>query len=309
MAHSNQKTIVWLLGGIAVFFILVGTSFYLGAKKFKSLVGGKKAMVTGSGELAILPLNGVIMNPDDHLDALDEIEESDEIKALVIHIRSPGGAVAPTQEIFEKILKIREKKPVVCSMGEVAASGGYYIGAACEKVFARPGTLTGSIGVIMQLANLEGLYNWARIKPVTIKAGRFKDMGSPSRAMSESESKLFQELIDEVHAQFKNDILKHRKMKASVVEEYADGRIMTGETALRLGFVDGLGGETQAIAEATKLAKLTHPKINRLDDPTEKFQGFWSSSLRDFHLFGMKPFSSPVMARGMPYFLAPQFLE
>lgn len=312
MSKSQSSYVAWVVGGILLFFVLVGASFYLGAKKIKESITTKPALVSGSGDLAILPINGVIMDSADYIEALEDLQESRHIKAILIHIRSPGGAVAPTQEIFHKILKVRETKPVFCSMGEVAASGGYYLSAACEKVYARPGTLTGSIGVIMQLANLEGLYSWAKVKPKTIKAGRFKDMGSPTREMTEAELGLFQNLMDEVHRQFKADIVEHRKMKKDLVEEYGDGRIMTGETAFRLKFVDGLGGELEAIEALTKKAKLSNPEINRLRDPTEKFHGLWGSAstwLNSFSVLGVKPFSKSLLKSGLPYFVAPYIVE
>jgi protease IV len=170
-------------------------------------------------------------------------------------------------------MKLRETKPVYCSMGDLAASGGYYIAAACSRIFANPGTLTGSIGVIMSFMNIKGLYAWAKIEPEILKAGKFKDIGTESRAMTPEERGLLQTLLSSVHTQFKNAIAAARpELSRETLETYADGRIFTGETAQKLGFVDDVGGlidtldalkEELKIEEELRVAS-ANPRKNRL---------------------------------------------
>jgi len=215
--------------------LLDGTSF---------LDGSKDADYSLSdANVAVIPFEGVITGSKEWIGLINQVKDRDNIKGVVIRINSPGGSVAPSQEIYEAVYKLREKKTVYCSMEDVAASGGYYIAAACEQIFANPGTLTGSIGVIMSFMNLKGLYQWAKVEPLTLHAGKFKDIGSQERPMREDERVLLQSMLDEVHAQFKSAIkLGRPNLSDAVLQEYADGRILTGSKAKELGFVDHLGG-------------------------------------------------------------------
>lgn len=256
-----------LIGGALAILFAIGFSGY---KTLTGAVGGspKKSFTNtfgkDDGELAVVEIRGVIDDSKDVLKSLDQIEENDDIKAIVLRIDSPGGAVAPSQEIFQAVKKLREKKKIVCSFGDLAASGGYYISLGCEKIFANPGTLTGSIGVIMQFTNLTELFKWAKVDPIVLKAGKFKDIGSPNRAMTPEEKQLMQEMLDSVHRQFKAAVAESRNLKATFVDMYADGRVFTGEQAKELGFVDELGGEVDAIKFAAEMAGIKgKPKILR----------------------------------------------
>ncbi len=174
-----------------------------------------------------------------------------------MRIESPGGGVAPSQEIYNAIRKLREEKPVVASLGGLAASGGYYIASACDAIVANPGTLTGSIGVIVELGNIQDLLQKIGVQPEILKAGEYKDMGSPVRPLTDVERGLFQQMIDSVHAQFISAVASGRKMDESKVRELADGRIFSGEQARAVGLVDSLGGLEDAIAIAAERAGIS----------------------------------------------------
>jgi protease-4 len=205
-------------------------------------------------------------------------ENSKDIKAIILRIDSPGGAVAPTQEIYEEVRRIDEKKPIFASFGTVAASGGYYIGAATRKIWANAGTLTGSIGVIMQMADLSELFKWAKYKPEVIKAGRYKDIGSPNRSMTSEERMVLTDLLAGTHKQFMDDISAVRKDRLKKdISELAQGQIFHGSEAKELGLVDEVGSLWQAGRSIHKEMKLKGEFGLRFLKPTKK-----KFSLSDF---------------------------
>jgi protease-4 len=173
--------------------------------------------------------------------------------------------VGPTQEVHDALLRVRQAgKPVVASLGSVAASGGYYVAVAADQIYANPGSLTGSIGVIMQMANVDALMKKVGVDYVVVKAGQFKDLGNFSRALTPEERRVIQALLDDVHAQFIEAVAKGRKLDRSAVVQFADGRVFSGTQALGLKMVDALGGLEEAIDAAAKLAKLpTPPPVER----------------------------------------------
>lgn len=191
-------------------------------------------------KIVVIKLKGVILNSDKFLNAYKKFHDNPNVKGFIIRINSPGGAVAPSQEIYSILRKI--DKPVYVSMSTLAASGGYYVAAASDKIFALEGTLTGSIGVIMKFTNLSGLYEKIGMQVETVKSGKFKDIGSSSRSITDAERKILQTTIDQVYESFVDDILKARKIDEKVLREYADGRVITGKKALELGLVDEIGG-------------------------------------------------------------------
>ena len=248
--------------------------------------GGEDAesFETDSGDVAVLEIKGVIEDPKDTLKSLRELEDKKSIKALVVRIDSPGGAVAPSQEIYEAVKALRKTKKVVCSLGDLAASGGYYIAAACEKIVANPGTLTGSIGVIMQFMNTKELYTWAKLDPFVLKAGKYKDVGSPLRPMTEEERALLQNMLDDVHKQFKDTVTEGRGFKPGYIDTYGDGRIFTGLQAKELGFVDELGGESVAIKLAADMAGIKgKPRVVRETNRKDRLSRFFESSQNNVH--------------------------
>ncbi len=209
-------------------------------------------------EILALEINGVIMNGKKFLHALKKYSKDDSVKAIVIDINSPGGAVGPSQEIYYEILRAKQetKKPVVCVSTGLMASGGYYSALGCDKIVVAPGAMIGSIGVIMEFANLEKLYEWAKVERYTIKSGKFKDSGSEYRAMRDDERQLFQSMINEVYDQFRNTVAKARSLPIETVTEYADGRVMTGSKAVELKFADAEGTYEDAVQMAARMAGL-----------------------------------------------------
>jgi protease-4 len=197
-------------------------------------------------------MRGVILDSKKMLAKLKDVDEDKQVRAVVLRLDSPGGSVAPSQEIYEAVKAM--SKPVVASMGSVAASGAFYIACGAKKVVANPGTLTGSIGVIMEFMNLKGLYEWAKVTRFSIKTGRFKDSGAEYRDMRPDERELLQNLVDDVLSQFKRAVAEGRKLPMKAVSEIADGRIMSGAQAKKLKLIDELGGIEDAIRIAGELA-------------------------------------------------------
>lgn len=223
--------------------------------------------------VAVVKVEGIILDVQDLLDDLKAYRENPSVRAVVVHVNSPGGVVGPTQEVHQALLRLREAgKPVVASLGAVAASGGYYIAVAADRILANPGTLTGSIGVIMQMANLETLMKKVGVDYVVVKAGEYKDIGNISRAMTPEERRVLQALLDDVHAQFVTAVAEGRKLDREQVLQFADGRIVSGAQAKALAMVDELGGLEDAIDEAARLAGIpTPPAVIR---PRERFSIF-----------------------------------
>jgi len=222
--------LVTLIVGISVGFMVSGDGFGVGGER-----------------VAVLRIEDIILDSQIYIESISSIKKDKSIKAVVLRIDSPGGAVGPSQEIYSEVKLLREKLPVVASIGTVGASGGYYIACAAEKIVANPGAITGSIGVIAQFVNYEQLLSWAKLNVEVIKSGEFKDVGSPLRQMTESERKYFQELIDNVHSQFKLAVSEGRGIGSKQMDQIADGRIFTGEQAKNLKLVDELGSVSDAI--------------------------------------------------------------
>ncbi|HSD11906.1 MAG TPA: signal peptide peptidase SppA [Candidatus Binatia bacterium] len=207
--------------------------------------------------VAVVSVEGVIEDSRDTVRALDRLAKNDAVRAVVLRVNSPGGGVAPSQEIYGAVLRVREKKPIVGSLGGVAASGGYYIASACDVIVANPGTLTGSIGVIMQTGNVSELLKKLGIQGVIVKAGRFKDIGSPLREMSEEEKRLLDGLLENVHSQFIAAVSRGRNLPVEQVRPLADGRIYSGEQAREVKLVDQLGGLRDAVQIAAERAGIS----------------------------------------------------
>ena len=203
--------------------------------------------------VAVIELKGVIMDSKKIIKQLKEANDDNDIKAVVLRLDSPGGAVAPSQEIYEAVKHF--PKPMVGSMGSVAASGAFYVAAGLKKVYANPGTLTGSIGVIMEFMNLKKLYDWAKVERYSIKTGKFKDSGAEYRDLRDDERDYFQSLVMDTLEQFKTAVSEGRKMSMDEVSAIADGRVFTGVQAKKLKLVDELGTLEDAIEYIGKQAK------------------------------------------------------
>ncbi len=206
-----------------------------------------------TNKIALVRIEGPILDSKKTADEIKGYVKDVSIKAIVLRVDSPGGAVAPSQEIYESVKKAVEKKKVVVSMGSVAASGGYYIAAPASRILANPGTLTGSIGVIMEIPNLEGLMNKIGIKSEVIKSGKHKDIGSAMRTMKQEEREILQGVMDNVHDQFIKAVSEGRKLPVDKVRSFSDGRIFTGEQAVSHGLVDEIGTLEDAISTAARM--------------------------------------------------------
>ena len=247
---------------VAGFFVLLAA---ISTMDWFSFARGEK--------VAVLPINGLIIDSEEPIEHFKDFVKDDSVKAIVLRLNTPGGGVGPSQEIYEEVRKVRGKKVIVVSMGAVAASGGYLIACAADKIFANPGTITGSIGVIMKFVNVEDLVGKIGLKGFVVKSGEFKDIGSPIRKMKPEERQLIQSVIDNVHSQFVDSVAEGRKLVRDDVLAIADGRIFSGEQAKELGLVDRLGNLEDAVAEAGKMAKIEgEPRV--VTPPKKKFSIF-----------------------------------
>jgi len=243
--------------GVGIVVLFIGTVWVFMATL------GEDGLPTGGSKVAVVEIEGIIVDGAAAVRELREHADNPSIKAVVLRINSPGGVVAPTQEIFAAIQRARKAgKPVVASLGAVAASGGYYVAVAADRIYANPGTLTGSIGVVMQLANLEGLLKKVGVDYVVVKAGAYKDVGNFARTMSPEERKMLQALLDDVYSQFVEAVSEGRGLEKKDVLAFAEGRIYSGQQALALKMVDELGGFEEAVEAAGKLANISgRPKL------------------------------------------------
>ena len=273
MASRGRVALIALGVGAAVLVLFVVTVWLLLLVSDEGLPGGAK--------VAVVEVEGIIgagtdrgLDTDTLIRTLREYRDDPAIRAVVLRIDSPGGVVGPTQEIFTAVRRLREaKKPVVASLGSVAASGGYYVAVAADRIYANPGTLTGSIGVVMQLANVEGLLKKVGVEYVVIKAGAYKDVGNFARAMTPEERRILQAMLDDVYDQFISAVAAGRGLDPKQVRGFAEGRIYSGRQAQGLKMVDDLGGLEDAIEAAAKIAGL--PPKPRVIYPRRRF------SLRD----------------------------
>jgi protease-4 len=231
-----------------------------------------KSSVFNKDSIALVEVNGMIIDSGEIIQQIEYVKDNDNIKAVVLRIDSPGGVVGPTQEIHNEIIKLKKIKPVIVSMGSVAASGGYYIAAPANMIFANPGTITGSIGVLMKLANFQTLFDKVGIKSTVLKSGEFKDTGSPVRPLTKEDQKILQGIIESMYGQFITAVAEGRKIPLGKVKEFADGRIFTGEQAKQIKLVDKLGNLQDAIDEAATITGIKHkPKIIYPPQPKKSF--------------------------------------
>ena len=235
---------------IVILFLLI--FIFLAGIGSGLLLSGDSSFSSGD-KVAVLRVEDVILDSQIYLESLDAIAKNDGVKALVVRIDSPGGAVGPSQEIFSELKELGKELPIVASIGGVGASGGYYIACAAQKIYANPGAITGSIGVIAQFASYEKLLDWAMIDVEVIKSGKYKDVGSSFRKMNEADKQYIQQLIDNVYEQFKSALADARDLDTKQIDKVADGKIYTGEQALNLKLIDELGTINDAISMAGDL--------------------------------------------------------
>src|SRR6476469_9521344 len=240
--RSRFRVVVWVVLAGLVLLFLINTIF-------------PDLDLSSEERIAVVRGEGVILDAQPTIGELKRYGENPSVKAIVIRIDSPGGGVVPSQEIHDAVKRVRNKnnKAVIASMGSVAASGGYYIAAATDRIVANPGTLTGSIGVIMETANVEGLLQKIGVEGVIIKSGKYKDVGSPLRKMSADERGLLQAVMDDVHKQFIEAVAEGRSLELRAAQALADGRIFTGRQAKEVKLVDELGDLEDAIQLAAEV--------------------------------------------------------
>lgn len=263
---KGRHVVIGLCVGLAVAVTLaaMGLAAYLVMGRTPILPGERVALVT---------VSGIITEAEPIVEQLQEHAEDPSVKAIVLRIDSPGGGVVAAQEIHEALRRLREEepeRPILVSMGEVAASGGYYIACAADKILANPGTLTGSIGVIMEFANVEELLKKVGIRTEVIKKGRHKDLGSATRPMTPEERALLEDVLEDVYEQFVEAVVEGRGLSVEQVRSLADGRIFTGRQAKELGLVDELGTLEDAIRMAAEMAGIEgKPEVVRLEPRTD----------------------------------------
>lgn len=247
---SRWRRIVWIL-------VIAGALTAFGKALLPELA------LVGKERIALIRIEGPILDSRAAVDELETYGDDPLVKAIVLRLDTPGGGVAPSQEIYNAVKRVRldKHKTVVASMGNVAASGGYYIAVASDRILANPGSLTGSIGVVMQLANLENLMNKIGVTNIVIKSGRYKDVGSPFRMMGEEDRQLLQSVLDDAHRQFIEAVAAGRSLDAADVEALADGRIFTGQQAKDVLLVDDLGDLTDAVKLAADMSGLQSPPV------------------------------------------------
>ncbi len=255
----KRSTVAWAVAAVAFAFLVL---LVCAVALVFAPSGGVGPLGLG-GRVGVVDVEGIILSADRFRETLGKFRTASNVKAVVVRINSPGGGVAASQELFSEIRRFRREtgKPVVVSMESVAASGGYYTAVAADHIVANQGTITGSIGVIMQWMNYGDLLEWAKIRAVTIKSGALKDSGNPTRPITDDERAYFEDLIKKLRAQFVEAVADGRKgkLKAGAMEKMADGRVVTGEEALALGLVDEIGDYRDAVDRAARMAHMSLP--------------------------------------------------
>jgi len=250
--QPRSRVFLWVLLGGGSFFLLLLAVFAL---VYFTVRTQQKDSFSGFGDkIAVVDLDGVILSPKDMVEQLRKFGDDSSIKAIIIHVNSPGGGAAASEEIYQEVLRIRDvkKKRIVASIETVGASGAYYVSSATNKIFANQASIVGSIGVIAEWYNYEELIKWAKLKAIVMKAGEFKDTGSPVREMTPAERAYMQGLIDNMHGQFIHSVALGRHMKDAEILPLADGKVWTGEQAMPLKLIDQIGDFRTAIEDTAK---------------------------------------------------------
>jgi protease-4 len=267
--QPRSRVFLWVLLGGGAFFLFLVAIFAL---VYFSVRSQQKDSFAGFGDkIAVVDLEGVILTPKDVVEELRKFADDSSVKAIILHVNSPGGGAAASEEIYREVLRIRDqkKKRIVASIETVGASGAYYVSSATNKIFADNASIVGSIGVIAEWYNYEELIKWAKLQQITLKAGEFKDTGSPSRPMTPEERAYLQSLIDNMHVQFIHSVAVGRKMSDDQVRALANGKVWTGEEAVPLKLVDQIGDFRAAIDDTAKVVgikgapTLVHPEKDR----------------------------------------------
>src|SRR5437016_7702413 len=266
--EKRSRTFLWIVIGGGAFFLFVLAVFAL---VYVTLHAGKDTSLAFGDKIGVVDLEGVILSPNPVVQQLKKFGDDDSIKAIILHVNSPGGGVAASEEIYREVKRIRDdkKKRIVASIESVGASGAYYVSSATNKIYADKGSIVGSIGVIAEWVNYGNLLHWAKLKDVTMKAGEFKDTGSPTRDMTPAEKEHRQSLIDNMHGQFIQAVADGRKTKFEDVKAIANGKVWTGEQALSMKLIDQVADFQAAVDDTAKSVGikgepvLVHPERDR----------------------------------------------
>jgi len=269
--QARSRTLLWVVIGGGAFFLFVLAVFTLVYLTLHA--GGEQASLrrTFGDKIGVVELQGVILDPGTVVPQLKKFADDDSIKAIILHVNSPGGGVAASEEIYREVKRIRDEKHkrIVASIESVGASGAYYVSSATNKIYADNGSIVGSIGVIAQWVNYGELLRWAKLKDITMKAGEFKDTGSPTRDMTPAEQAYLQSLIDNMHTQFIQAVADGRKAKVADIKAIADGKVWTGQQALSLKLIDQVADFEAAVDDTAKSVGisgkpvLVHPEKER----------------------------------------------
>jgi len=254
MSDGRSRTLLWILIGGGAFFLFVLAVFSIVYLTLHA-GGGETASFTSFGDrIGVVDLEGVILSPQPVVGDLKKFADDSSIKAIILHVNSPGGGVAASEEIYREVKRIRteKKKRIVVSIESVGASGAYYVASASDKIYADQGSIVGSIGVIAQWVNYGDLLKWAKLKDVVIKTGEFKDTGNPARDLTPAEQAYMQSLIDNMFGQFIHAVADGRGLKYEDVRSYANGKVWTGEQAMAMKLIDSLGDFETAVSETAK---------------------------------------------------------
>lgn len=283
--YPRWKRVLWMiLGGLVLFSV------------GKSLI--PELLLAGKDGVAIVRVEGPILDSHQTVEDLKTFADDPLVKAIVVRIDSPGGGVAPSQEIYNAVKRVRKEKnkTVIASMGTVAASGGYYIAVATDRILANPGTLTGSIGVIMQLANFHELLEKVGVKNIVVKSGKYKDIGSPFRPMNDEDRKVLEFVMNDVHRQFIDAVADGRSLDVAEVEQLADGRVFTGQQAKSLLLVDDIGDLHDAIKLAGELGGIEgEPRVMEVSKPFSVRDLLENTFLGSIRTFATTHFSTPLL--------------
>jgi protease-4 len=253
MSQGRSRALLWILIGGGAFFLFVLAVFTLVYLTLHA--GTSDAGLTSFGDrIGVVDLEGVILSPQPVVDELKKFWDDSSIKAIILHVNSPGGGVAASEEIYREVKRVRaeKKKKIVVSVETVGASGAFYVASACDKIYADKGSIVGSIGVIAQWVNYGDLMKWAKLKDIVLKTGEFKDTGNPSRDLTPAEQAYMQSLINNMFGQFVQAVAEGRGMKFDDVKAVADGKVWTGEQAQSMKMIDSLGDFQAAVADTAK---------------------------------------------------------
>ena len=281
--EKRSRTWLWVLIGSGVFLAFVFTVFAL---LYYSLSSEEGAEFNGFGDkIGVIDVEGVVLETKPLITEIRRYADDDSIKAIVLHINSPGGGAAASQEIYNVVKRVRDekKKRIVASIETVGASGAYYIASGTNKIYADPASIVGSIGVIAEWTNYGDLLHWAKLKDITMKAGELKDAGSPTRDMTPEERQYLQSLIDNMYGQFIKDVADGRKMKVEEIKTLANGRVWTGQQALPLKLVDQLADFQAAVQDTAKAVGIKgEPTLVRPERPKRSAWDLVFGDISDF---------------------------